>query len=263
MFVAERFGTLGGQAKGGVSFQLFSYLTTDDSKDDILVDGYFDDTRQTLRVNDVIQVLDKTEEEVKQYFIRISLKPLEGGVKSEEIMGDSPIAEVPTPVAETPTGVIDGANTEFTLSETPSGTAGVLVLLDGIMQYNGVDYSVTGDTITFTTAPATGSSIFSYYNITSADGTLGDKEARINLNLAYNIAKESAYKEFTFASGKLTGIDIWETSSKTTKLFTKTLSFTGDVLNTVTTVDELNSKTLTKTFTYNGSDIDTISEVIT
>lgn len=72
-----------------------------------------------------------------------------------------------TPRAETPSGTVNGVNTTFTLANTPVAALGVIVLLDGIPQYNGSDYSVSGTTITFTAAPASGSTIFAYYNSVS------------------------------------------------------------------------------------------------
>lgn len=66
--------------------------------------------------------------------------------------------------AETPSGTVNSSNVTFTLANTPGDTDGVLVLLDGVTQYNGLDYTVSGSTITFSSAPATGSSIFAYYN---------------------------------------------------------------------------------------------------
>jgi hypothetical protein len=74
------------------------------------------------------------------------------------------------PYAETPTGVVDGVNGIFTLANTPSSALAVIVVLDGVVQYNGVDYTVVGVTITFTTPPEIGSSIFAYYNTLGTSG---------------------------------------------------------------------------------------------
>jgi hypothetical protein len=61
---------------------------------------------------------------------------------------------------ETPTGLVNGANTTFTLAATP--TAGTEeVFLNGILQEPGAgnDYTISGATITYLTAPATGDRI--------------------------------------------------------------------------------------------------------
>ena len=73
-----------------------------------------------------------------------------------------------TPFSEIPTGTINSSNVTFTLAHTPAVSAGVQVVLDGVTQYNGTDFSVTGNTITFVTAPTTGSSIYAFYNTQSS-----------------------------------------------------------------------------------------------
>lgn len=62
-------------------------------------------------------------------------------------------------VDETPSGTINGSNLVFTLAETPLENEAVDVFLDGLKQIPGTDYSVSGVTITFTTAPAIGQTL--------------------------------------------------------------------------------------------------------
>jgi fiber protein len=74
------------------------------------------------------------------------------GVKSGTYLGSSNIV-----TRETPTGLVNGANTTYTLAATP--TAGTEeVFLNGILQEPGAgnDYTISGATITYLTAPATG-----------------------------------------------------------------------------------------------------------
>lgn len=60
---------------------------------------------------------------------------------------------------ETPTGAIDNNNVTFTVVHTPA-----FVQLNGAIQTaSGVDYTLTGLTITFVNAPQTGSILRSYY----------------------------------------------------------------------------------------------------
>lgn len=73
-----------------------------------------------------------------------------------------------TPYAETPSGVINGSNTVYTLANTPANSAGVIVILNRLMQRNGIDYTISGATITFTFAPATNSEIYAQYNTYSS-----------------------------------------------------------------------------------------------
>lgn len=57
-----------------------------------------------------------------------------------------------------PTGTINGINTIFTLANAPITGQIVLVFLGGVLQNPGVsnDYTISGNTITFNTAPSTG-----------------------------------------------------------------------------------------------------------
>lgn len=75
---------------------------------------------------------------------------------------------ITTPYSETPSGTVNGTNRVFTLANTPASGSGVQVFLDGILQYNGIDYTVALATITFVAAPVSGSSIFAFYNTSSA-----------------------------------------------------------------------------------------------
>jgi len=54
--------------------------------------------------------------------------------------------------AETPVGLINGLNTSYTISNVPI-TGSLLVFLNGRRQKAGVDYNISGTTITMTSAP--------------------------------------------------------------------------------------------------------------
>jgi len=78
--------------------------------------------------------------------------------------------------------------------------------------------------------------------------------------LAYQQAYDTMYTEMVYTSGDLTQINIWEDNSKTTKLFTRDISYTTGNVTQVLTTDELTSETLTKSITYTiGGDVDTIT----
>ena len=55
----------------------------------------------------------------------------------------------------------DGSDTTFTLSETPYSASALLVSIDGVVQKpgSGANYTVSGSTLTFTSAPATSQEI--------------------------------------------------------------------------------------------------------
>ena len=64
---------------------------------------------------------------------------------------------------EIPTGTVNGSNTSFTLAHTPASTASVEIRLDGIVLLQTTDYTQSGATITFVTAPSTGQVVSAYY----------------------------------------------------------------------------------------------------
>jgi hypothetical protein len=65
---------------------------------------------------------------------------------------------------ETPTGAVNGSNTAFTASTNiaSSGRA-LIVLINGQPQRLGTHYTVSGRTVTFSTAPETGDIVFFIY----------------------------------------------------------------------------------------------------
>lgn len=60
-----------------------------------------------------------------------------------------------------PTGSINGSNTSFTLGFTPGSSSNVVCYLNGVMQQQGSgnDYTISSTTITYLTAPPTGSKL--------------------------------------------------------------------------------------------------------
>lgn len=57
---------------------------------------------------------------------------------------------------ETPSGAVDGANTTFTLANTP--TAGTVIVYEGgVRKLLTTDFTLSGTTITFTYTPPNGS----------------------------------------------------------------------------------------------------------
>jgi hypothetical protein len=66
-------------------------------------------------------------------------------------------------VQEVPTGTVNGSNTAFTLSTAPREPDVVQVYLNGIRQRKTTDYSISGTTITFVSAPVTDQSVYVEY----------------------------------------------------------------------------------------------------
>ena len=70
---------------------------------------------------------------------------------------------------ETPSGSINGSNTAFTLAATPT-TGSEHVYLNGILQTEGTDYTISGANITMLSAPETGAILrVSYRTVTVTD----------------------------------------------------------------------------------------------
>lgn len=63
---------------------------------------------------------------------------------------------------ETPDGIVDGANTVFTLRKTPA-TGLEMGFVNEVFQVPGVSYTIVGNTITFAVAPLDGSRILFWY----------------------------------------------------------------------------------------------------
>lgn len=67
--------------------------------------------------------------------------------------------------SETPNGVTDGENQIFELFFTPNPPACLQLFVNGVMQYQGVAYILTGNTIMFTAfyIPGEGSQLRAFY----------------------------------------------------------------------------------------------------
>lgn len=67
-----------------------------------------------------------------------------------------------TSIKESPTGSVNGSNVTFTLSQTPiSGSLSFYV--NGIIQKETDHYSLSGSTITMTTAPTEAQDLYATY----------------------------------------------------------------------------------------------------
>jgi hypothetical protein len=66
---------------------------------------------------------------------------------------------------ETPTGLVNNSNTTYTLSESPASDASVSFYIDGLIQSQGIglDYTISGDTITTAIAPDFGQVPYAVY----------------------------------------------------------------------------------------------------
>jgi hypothetical protein len=66
--------------------------------------------------------------------------------------------------AETPAGLINSSNTTYTLAHAPNPAACLQLYHNGLMNIaGGVDYTLSGSTITYGSAPSTGDYLVAYY----------------------------------------------------------------------------------------------------
>jgi hypothetical protein len=98
--------------------------------------------------------------------------------------------------AERPSGLVNGTNGSFTLSQTPSPTGSLTLYRNGLIQANGIDYTSAGQNITFmsTSIPKTGDILQAFYRVigSSQSITFADSEipsGTINgTNLVFTLA---------------------------------------------------------------------------
>jgi len=98
--------------------------------------------------------------------------------------------------AQTPSGAVNGTNATFTLANTPAPTSSLAVYRNGLLQTNGVDYTLAGTTVTFlsNSIPQTNDVIAAYYRMagTGPAANFADDEApggTINgTNLTFTLA---------------------------------------------------------------------------
>lgn len=96
------------------------------------------------------------------------LSPVDGNelTSGEELVVQAIAAGTYFVENEVPTGTVNGSNAAFTLAGTPNPAASLEVYVNGVhMKSGGEDFSLSGSTITFTVAPATGSLLLASYRI--------------------------------------------------------------------------------------------------
>lgn len=64
---------------------------------------------------------------------------------------------------ETPSGTVDGSNTTFTLVNAPNSGASLQLFVNGVLANQGTDYTLSTNTVTFASAPATGAVLVAFY----------------------------------------------------------------------------------------------------
>ena len=165
---------------------------------------------------------------------------------------------------------VSGNTLYYVTDDDPTSTACTVDEISQISVYTDYNPSTAvvpnlsdkGITITYDETNGTKSNPLTYTDhVTSA---ISFSEPGINLiDLDYKSRLSNYYHEISYTvAGNVDTIQVWENNTKTTKLFTKALTYdsTSGNLTQIVVTDNVNSSTLTKAFTY---DVDGNLETIT
>lgn len=64
---------------------------------------------------------------------------------------------------ETPTGAVNDSNVTYTLAHSPTSQNALKLYMNGVLQIAGVDFTLSGSTVTMTLAPTSGSYLRAFY----------------------------------------------------------------------------------------------------
>jgi hypothetical protein len=154
--------------------------------------------------------------------------------------------------AETPSGNVDGTNLSFALANTPSLPTDVTLYKNGIVQLYGIDYTVSGSIITFSSGepPVTGDELLAYYRIagTGTASSFVDDETPAGVingtNMSFTLANAPAPTGSLklFKNGTLLAVNVDYTLSGHLITFTSsTTPTTGDSVLAYYRITSLNS----------------------
>ena len=90
----------------------------------------------------------------------------------------------------------------------------------------------------------------------SGGGTAVSEDHRIiELEGMFKEAYSTMAVEYTYSGEQLTGIDVWSSALKTTKLFEKRFTYSGDKLQQTVLTDLKSGYVLTVTYSYSGDQL--------
>ena len=144
-------------------------------------------------------------------------------------------------VREIPTGLLNGINTVFVLSQTPAGST-EQVFLNGVLQESGgADYTISSATITFNTPPSSSAIVLVTYNtsstvigFTNPMTTLGDIVVATTGGVANRLGIGTAGQILTVVGGTAAWTTVVGTGSVTS--ITAGTGLTGGTITTTGTI---------------------------
>lgn len=98
---------------------------------------------------------------------------------------------------EVPSGIIDGVNTEFYLSASPVPAGSLLLMVNGVLQVMGQDYTLSGNKITMSTPPNPGYDLRAWYRV----------EVDLGVDIGTGLYRDDAVKIIMDRLGNRTGLE--------------------------------------------------------
>lgn len=114
------------------------------------------------------------------------------------------IATSTQPISEVPTGTVNGSNVTFTLTGVPADSDDLIVSVNGQVQRNGTDFTLSGNTITYTTAPETGWTHFAHYQSFPSGLQFGLLTSVVNETSNYTVTNNNGTILVDASSGNVT-----------------------------------------------------------
>ena len=153
----------------------------------------------------------------------------------------------------------DGSDTTFTISNAVSGEQQLMVFIDGVFQAHD-SYSVSGTTVTFSTAPANGRVITIYSALNNVQGsdmvlaTMTGDNSDTTLALGVTPTSENAVQ--VYIDGTYQNKDTYSISGQTLTFSTAPPTGTAveAITHTITDISAAASNILVDEFTGDGSD---------
>ncbi len=160
---------------------------------------------------------------------------------------------------EIPTGAVDGVNNQFVLSHRPDNISLIFVFLNGFNRHD-FTYDYTSKTITLDFVPVAGGVVAVQYFV-AVEVEIPVSSENFELELTRKPTGDS-FADIIKVGSQVTQIDYWSDAAKTIKAFTKVFNYTGSVLDSVVTTDEVTGKVHTVTFTHTLGEVTNIGKEV-
>jgi hypothetical protein len=110
---------------------------------------------------------------------------------------------------EVPSGSLNGSNTAFTLTLSPNPSSSLLLLLNGVEQDQGTDYTLSGSSIAYAVAPKSSDWHYAVYGTGGSGGAAGIWASLYNLTAPPVYSAWSWLNQGTATGGDVTGLGVY------------------------------------------------------